>query len=184
MTMRTILLILLTTPLLSLTEPICSNPPPIPYYMPNLDDCLSLVAHIFYISKLQDDEPILWSGNPSALVRNRKLPYVFKDSLASTDCAFFVDALHPGDEDTFPTELIGETALEIVRKCMEEGIDGAATVGAGSVGPKRTIAVILIRPGVERGSQSGGTFDLNMTNVTLLGTGNSSGLAPSSTEDK
>lgn len=176
--MLAILSFLLAALPLLLSEPICSDPPPPPSYIPNLTHCQHLVDWIFAISKLQDDEPILWSRNPSAFVRNRKLPYYFTDPLASRDCAFIVDALHEGDHDTFPTYLVAEQASNIVRKCMERGIDGAETVGAVAVGPKHVLAVILTREPLMRGNGGGDMLEINMTNVTLMGTGNFSGLSP------
>ncbi len=183
MIMLTTLSFLLAALPLLLSEPICSDPPPPPSYIPNLTHCHHLVDWIFAISKLQHDEPILWSRNPSAFVRNRKLPYYFTDPLASQDCVFIVDTLHEGDYDTFPTYLVAEQAENIVKKCMERGIDGAETVGAVAVGPKHVLAVILVREPSTRGSVGRERLELNMTNVTLMGTGNSSGLSPPFVED-
>lgn len=177
----TISLLLATLPL-SLCEPICQKPPPPASDIPNITDCHDLINDIYAASKLQGDEPILWSQSPSAFVRNRKLPYSFKNLFASSDCEFIVDALHEGSQDTFPTKLIGEGAEQVVQKCMEQGIDGAETVGAVAVGPKRVIAIVLTKRW-SGSSMSGGTFELNMTNVTLLGPGIFSGLSPSLIED-
>lgn len=178
----TISLLLATLPL-SLCEPICQKPPPHASNIPNITDCHDLINDVYAASKLQGDEPILWSQSPSAFVRNRKLPYSFKSLFASSDCEFIVDALHEGSQDTFPTKLIGEAAEQIVQKCMEQGIDGAETVGAVAVGPKRAIVVVLTKKRWNRSNMSGGTFGLNMTNVTLLGPGIILGLSPSLIED-
>lgn len=171
--------LLLATLPLSLTEPVCLNPPPAASYIPNLTDCLHLVDDIFAISALQDDEPILWSRSPSAFVRNRRLPYSFIDPSATSDCEFIVDTLREGSYDTFPTKLVAEKAEEIVEKCMKRGIDGAATIGAVVVGPERVIVVVLMRKGWMAESVSRGLTELNVTNVTLLRPGNFSALSPS-----
>ena len=178
----TISLLLATLPL-SLCEPICQEPPPPTSDIPNITDCHDLINDIYAASKLQGDEPILWSESPSTFVKNRKLPYSFKNLFASSDCEFIVDALLEGSQDTFPTKLIGEGAEQIVQKCMELGIDGAETVGAVAVGPKRVIAVVLTKKGRNGSNMSGGTFELNMTNLTLLGPGIISGLSLSLIED-
>lgn len=176
MTVFAILTLLLVALPLLRSEPICQNPPPPASFIPNLANCTSLVDWIYAISGLQDDQPILWSRNPSSFVRNRRLPYSFKDPLESSDCEFIVDVLRGGSQDTFPTKLIAEKAGEIVEKCMERGIDGAETVGAAAVGPKLVIAVILMRKGWKGNSVSEGLVELNMRNVTLLRPGNFSGL--------
>lgn len=95
----------------------------------------------------------------------------------TNDCEFLVDALPTSshDTDTFPTRLIAEAAERIVEKCMVEGIDGAETIGASAVGPKRVIVVIL--------KKRGWNVQLNGTDVTLLKPGNFSGSIPSLIED-
>ena len=183
MIMLTILSFLLAALPLLLSEPICLDPPPPPSYIPSLIHCQHLVEWMFAISRLHDDEPILWSRNPSAFVRNRKLPYYFTDPFASRDCAFIVDTLHEGEDDTFPASLVAEQAENIVKKCMEQGIDGVETVGAVAVGPKQVLSVVLMRRQTMRGSVGGDFLELNMTNVTLMGTGNFSGLHPPLVED-
>ena len=66
--------------------------------------------------------------------------------------------------------------------CLERGVDGAETLGAASVGPKKVLFVVLIRKGWGRGD--GGSVGLLGTgNMTLLGGGNSSGLETSLVED-
>lgn len=89
--------------------------------------------------------------------------------MPSSDCEFIVDALYEESQDTFPTRVVAQKAEEIFQKCIERGIDGAETVGAVAVGPKHVIAVILKKTGWMRNSESGGMYELNMTNVTLLG---------------
>lgn len=112
---------------------------------------------------------------PNPLIRNRKLPYSFLDPLPSNDCEFVVDVLKgDGSLDVFPTKLVAEKAEEIVNWCMERGVDGAQTLGAVSVGPKKVLVVVMMRKGWGRG---GGGL------VGLLGTGNSSGLLTSFVED-
>lgn len=91
--------------------------------------------------------------------------------------------LHEGDEDTFPTKVVAEKAEELVEECLERGIDGAETVGAVAVGPRRVIAVVLMRKGARKDGVGRGTFELNMANVTRLGAGNFSGMSPSLIED-
>ena len=181
--MLAILSLLLTTLPPSLTEPLCHNPPPVPSYIPNLDDCQTLVSAIFAISEHQHDEPILWSRHPSASVEHRKLPYSFTDPLASNDCEFIVDALHDESQDTFPTKLIGKAAAAVVEKCMEGGIDGAETLGAVAVGPKLAIAVVLTKKWWMRGGRSEGLDLFNVTNARLLGPGVHSGLNSALVED-
>lgn len=158
----TLSLLLAALPLV-LSDPICQNPPPPASFIPNLANCSHLVEWIYAISKLQDDEPILWSRSPTAFVRNRRLPYSFKDPLASSDCEFIVDVLRGGNQDTFPTKLVAEKAEAIVQKCMEQGIDGAETVGATAVGPKHVIAVVLARKRSMGDSLSQGLIGLNMS---------------------
>lgn len=186
-TMLAILSILLTAFPLSFTlshsEPMCQDPPPPASYIPNLSDCQHLVQVIFAASKLQDDEPILWSRHPSALVRNRKLPYTFAEPFASSDCEIIVDAIQEQSQDTFPTKLIGEKAEELVQKCMERGIEGAETLGAVAVGPALVLAVIVLRKVSNSGSGSGGVHGLNMVNATLLRPGNFSRISQSLVED-
>ena len=134
--------LLLATLPLSLTEPVCQRPPPA--YVANLTDCLHLVDDIFAISAVQDDEPVLGSRNPSAFVRNRRLPYSCTDPFETDDCEFIVEVLREGSYATFPTKLVAEQADQIVEKCMKRGIDGAATIGAVVVvGPERVVVVVF-----------------------------------------
>ena len=181
--MLTVLFILSTILQISLAEPTCQIPLPLPASIPNLSDCHSLVFYIFAISLLQHDEPILWSRNPTSFPWHRKLPYHFRDPLPSNDCEFVVDALYERSEDIFPTKLIGEAAEDVVEKCLEQGIDGAETLGAVAVGPGHVITVMLKKKGWLRGSGGGALVALNVTNVALLRLGNSSELAPSTIED-
>ena len=180
--MPAILSLLLVILPLSLSEPICQNPAPPASFIPNLVDCQNLVKDIVAASILQGDEPILWSRSPSALVRNRKLPYSFKSPFAHSDCEFVVDGHHEGDQDTFPTKLVAEKAEEIVNKCMERGIDGAETVGAVVVGPKRVIVVVLMRKERIRGGVGAEVLKL-VTNATMVGPGNFSAGSPPFIED-
>lgn len=169
--MLAILFFLLTVLTLSLTGPVCQNPPPEPTYIPNLGDCLNLLSDIMTISRQQHDAPIIWGRDPSGFDR-RKLPYSFANPLSSNDCEFIVEALYDDIQDTFPTRLIAEAAEAIVQKCM---IDGTETLGAVTVGPKRVIAVSLSKRWWERG-RNGRLGLLNVTNARLLRLGSHTGL--------
>lgn len=182
--MLAILSILLTALPFSLSDhPICQDPPPGPPFIPTLSGCQNLVNDIFAISTMQHDEPILWSQHPPTSLRSRKLPYSFKDPFKSNDCEFVVASIVEGEDDVFPTRLIAEAADGIVESCMEEGIDGAETIGTDAVGPKGVIAVVLLKRLMERGGVSGGLHPLNVTNVQLSKPGNLSGLYSSLVED-
>lgn len=158
----------------SLTGPVCQDPPPEPTYIPNLNGCLKLVSDIMTISRQQHDVPIVWSRGPSGFDRKR-LPYTFADPLSSNDCEFIVEALFDDSQDTFPTRLIAEAAEAIVQKCM---IDGAETLGAVAVGPKRVVGVFLTKRWWERGYRDGRLGLLNVTSARLLRPGSHTWLNP------
>lgn len=170
--MLVILFLFLGLLLPSLAGPICQDPPPEPTYIPNLDDCLSILSDIVTISTQQHHAPIIWSRDPSGFDR-QKLPYTFADFFSSNDCEFIVEALHDDSRDTFPTRLVAEAAEAIVQKCL---IDGTETLGAVTVGPKRVIAVVLSKRWWGRGDRDGRLGLLNVTNATLLGPGSHTGL--------
>ena len=181
--MFAVLSILLTTLPLSLSVPMCQNPPPPPSIIPNLTDCQHLVSTILAISKLQHDRPILWSQYPSSFVRSRKLPYSFTENHALNDCEFIVDALYEGAQDAFPTKLVGEMAGAIIENCMERGVEGAETLGAVAVGRKQVIALILVKKAWTREGVSEGLIQLNLTNARLSRLGSRLGRIPSLVED-
>ena len=165
--MLTILSILLVALPISFPHPLCQNPPPVPRFIPTLSDCQNLVKDIYAISTMQHDEPILWSEHPSATYRSRKLPYSFKDLFDSNDCEFIVAPIDAGEYDVFPTRLVAEGANGLVESCMEQGIDGAATVGVELVGPKGVIALVMLKRLMKTGGPSRGLQPLNVTNVRL-----------------
>lgn len=181
--MLTILSLLLFALPLSLPEPLCQDPPPVPGFIPTLSDCQDLVNDIYAISTMQHDELILWSEHPTAMYRNRKLPYSFKDPFRSNDCEFIVTPVSHGEYDVFPTRLVAEGADGLVASCMEEGIHGAETVGAEIVGPKGVIAIVMLRRVTKTGGLSAGLHPLNVTNVRLSKPGSLSGLLASLVED-
>lgn len=177
--MLTILLNLLVALPLSHSDPICQDPPPDSTYIPALSDCQNLVNDIFAISNMQHDEPILWSEHPPLTYRSRKLPYSFKDPLNTNDCEFVVAPFDQSDFDIFSTRLVAETASDLVERCMEQGIDGAETLGADAVGPKGVIAVVMLRR-IMKGEWTNGALDqLNVTKVRLSKPGVVSGLLSS-----
>lgn len=170
---------------LSVAQPTCVEPPPQLAQIPNLHDCYELVVSIYESATQQHDAPILWSHRPPEGVRSRKLPYVYRyPHRRDNNCAFVVTwAYDDRDEDTFPTKLIAESADEVVEKCMEVGIEGVETIGAGFAGPREVIAVVLVKDPRTLGAIGGGLGLMNMTNTTLLGPGSLSGLVSSLTAE-
>ncbi|KAL9073067.1 MAG: hypothetical protein Q9161_003121 [Pseudevernia consocians] len=132
---------------LSSVESVCLDPPPAPSLIPHLQDCYDVIQTIFALSESEHNEPLLWSRDPPAGVRSQTLPYSFTHPTATNDCEFIVDTItgKEGEEDTFQTIQVARRARDIVRKCMVRGVDGRASLGAGVVGPKRVIVVVLSR---------------------------------------
>ena len=163
-TMLTILSILLVVLPLCSSNIICQNPPPSSFYIPTLSDCQDLVNDIFAISIMQHDEPIHWSNHPSAVYRNRILPYSFLDPSYINDCEFVVAALEDSAQDIFPTKVVAEAARGVVESCLERGIGGAQTLGSHTVGPKGVIAVVMLKRVIATGGVSA---PLNLTDIQL-----------------
>ena len=129
----------------TLAKVICHQPPPQPDQIPRFQDCQELIEDIFAISKLEDDEKVLWSPHDSDRPGSRKLPYIFTSPSVNNNCEVLVDAVKPDAEDIFCVHDIGVKAQGISSVCLNEESRSEPTIGADSVGPKRSIAVILVK---------------------------------------
>ena len=177
-TMLTILSILLVALPLSLSDPICQDPPPSSSLIPTLSDCEVLVHAIFAIAGQQYDRPVHWTKHPSEYTRGQ-LPKTYNFPLRRNDCEFVVNTIQDNEDDTFPTRVIAAAANRIVGLCLDEDFGGRHTIGSEVVGPKGVIAVAMRKKPVNEEMVSGGLHPLNLINVTLSKPGGSSGLSSS-----
>lgn len=130
---------------IALTKVICNQPPVPPSQLPGLRGCRELIEDVFAISRLEDDEKILWSHNPPEGAGSRKLPFIFTSPSVNNDCEILVDSVKKDANDTFAVRDVGERATEIVKLCLDPEVAESPTIGAEAVGPKREIAVILLK---------------------------------------
>ena len=181
--MLTILSVLLTVLPLSfsdpITYPICQDPPPDSTMIPTLSHCQGLVGAIFTLGLHQRGEPVLYTEDPSQRIRSYKVPFSFHFPLLPNECEFHIEEIVAGG-DIFPTRLLAEGAQGLVENCMERGIDGAATLGRVTVGPRGAIDVVLRK----KGHVDGGVHLLDLTNVQLSKPGSLSRPSPSLVEDR
>ena len=94
------------------------------------------------------------------------------------ECEFHIEEIVAGG-DIFPTRLIAEGAQGLIENCIEQGIDGAATLGRVTVGPRGAIDVVPRK----KGHVGGGVHLLDLTNVELSKSGSRSGPSSSVVED-
>ena len=179
--MLTILSVLLVALPLSLSDPVCQDPPPASTLLPIYSECQILVNSIFAIADQQHDAPLLWTDHPPPMQRSRPLPWTFRFPMSLNNCEFVVGTTQPGEDDTFPTRLIAAAAFRIAAQCLDRR--RPKTIGTELVGPRGVIAVAM-RKRVENGERvSGGLHLLNVTNVPLSEPGGLSGLPSSLVED-
>ena len=179
--MLTILSILLVALPLSLSDPLCQDPPPSSTLLPIYSECQVLVNAIFTLAEQQHDEPIHWSEHPSAVLRSRQLPWSFRIPMSLNNCEFVVGTTQPGEDDTFPTRLIAAAANRVAVLCLARR--RPKTIGAELVGPRGVIAVAMRKRLVNGERASDGLHLLNLTNVLLSKPGGLSGLPSSLVED-
>ena len=179
--MLTILSILLVALPLSLSEPICQDPPPRSSLIPTYGDCQVLVDSIIELAVEQHAAPIFWTEHPSATIRSRQLPHAYNLPLRLNDCEFAVGTTQDDEDDIFPTRLVAEAAYRITVLCLEQR--RPPTIGAELVGPKGVIAVAMRKRLVNGERVSGGLHPLNLTNLRLSKPDNLSGLLSSPVED-
>ena len=145
--MRSVLAVLFASLLINstLAKVVCDKTPPPSEQIPRLQDCNDLIEDIFTISKLEDDEKITWSHNPTTGLGSRKLPFHFIAPSVNNDCMILVDSFKEDQEDTFSLHDVGVTASEVVKTCLEGKPGGVETIGAQIIGPKRVMVVVLLR---------------------------------------